>query len=165
MIYAMKCESWIKFGRSCNSVHARLREIRVANPHEVELIAQADWPDEEEELIHVHLTQQHHRGEWFNDGEEAREVIRLMLDQEGLSKWRALTAEKRKIKKPAQDFPRAHAGDSSLADALGDISTELMRCLIRAEHAAQQQFLETLKNQSALSADSYVITQESSAIH
>lgn len=102
MIYAIRAvgTEYIKFGKA-KSVGKRLAELETGCPHDLEILAVADWPDEQERAVHRYLQSQAHRREWFKDGEMAQEVISWMADQEnGMRKLLnaiGLTCERREI--------------------------------------------------------------------
>ena len=91
MIYAIEAvgSGFIKFGRA-KSVGKRLKELETACPHDLHIIAVADWPDGAETALHLHLRPMHERGEWFRDGPITREVLAWMLNgQAGLERLQA----------------------------------------------------------------------------
>ena len=79
MIYAIRAigTDYIKFGKA-NNVGKRLAGHQVSCPHDLEIVAIAEWPDEAEKTIHALLAKHHHRGEWFKDSERTNTVITLM---------------------------------------------------------------------------------------
>lgn len=92
MLYAIRVlgTKYLKFGKA-KSVGQRLKDLEVCNPHDLNIEAVANWPDEEERRIHLYLIAAHVRGEWFEDCERAAEVIRLFRDQKlGLERWQAI---------------------------------------------------------------------------
>jgi hypothetical protein len=89
VIYAIRAVDTgrIKFGRAA-SVGKRVRELEVGCPFDLEIVAVADWPDEEEKFIHKLLDKDYVRGEWFLEGQRSEELITLMLKgKEGLDTW------------------------------------------------------------------------------
>ncbi len=87
MIYAFRClgAPFIKFGRA-EDVGRRLSEIAIGCPHVLELAAYADWPDSIEPIVHLYLSESHHRGEWFSDSDKTATVIACMQNSvEGLT--------------------------------------------------------------------------------
>lgn len=93
MIYAIRAvgTQFIKFGRA-KSVGKRLTELECGSPHELEILAVADWPDEAEKAIHLYLMPILHRREWFLEGNLSQEVLLWMVNgQAGLERLRAET--------------------------------------------------------------------------
>ena len=91
MIYAIEAvgSGFIKFGRA-KSVGRRLKELECACPHDLHIVAVADWPDGAETALHLHLRPVHERGEWFKDSDLTREVLAWMLNgQAGLESLQA----------------------------------------------------------------------------
>lgn len=64
MIYAIRAvgTEYIKFGKA-RSVGKRLAELETGCPHDLEIIAVADWPDEQEKSVHLYLESLAHRRE------------------------------------------------------------------------------------------------------
>ena len=84
MIYAIQCRKWVKFGRTQNSVEARLRELQVGNPFPLKLLASAEWPKTAEPVIHAHLIPHHYQGEWFHNVAEVKQVVSWLKQDNGL---------------------------------------------------------------------------------
>jgi hypothetical protein len=95
MIYAIEAvgSGFIKFGRAA-SVGKRLRELDTGCPHELHILAVADWPSGSETAIHRLLSDQCQKLEWFKDCALAKDIITWMGEQDGLAK---LHAEVRKM--------------------------------------------------------------------
>lgn len=91
MIYAIHAvgTNYIKFGKAGN-VKRRLQTLQGANPHELRVICEADWPDDAEALIHKLLTGSKARGEWFGLDKLAVNILALMRDEDGLNRLSAL---------------------------------------------------------------------------
>lgn len=68
------------------SPNDRLRELQVACPLELAIIATADWPHEYEAKIHYHLRHSAIRGEWFEATFRSQQIVGLMAEPEGLRK-------------------------------------------------------------------------------
>lgn len=85
MIYAIQAvgTEFIKIGRA-NSVGKRLKELETGCPHELTIVAVANWPDGAEKAIHRLLAKFNARLEWFINTEETRQVIEWMLNPNGL---------------------------------------------------------------------------------
>lgn len=81
MIYAIEAigTGFIKFGKA-KSVGKRLTELECACPHELHILAVADWPDGAETAVHLYLQPEHQRGEWFKDSPLVREVMAWMVN-------------------------------------------------------------------------------------
>lgn len=84
MIYAIEAigSGFIKFGKA-KSVGRRLGELDTSCPHELTILAVADWPDwpdGAETAIHKYLEPMHAKGEWFKDSQITREVIAWMVN-------------------------------------------------------------------------------------
>lgn len=93
MIYAIRAVDtrYIKIGRAKNPTK-RLMELQVCNPHELKLIACAEWPDSEEPLIHMYLEVYCQRGEWFVRTPQVEKIINLLRDdQNGLTEWHRIS--------------------------------------------------------------------------
>ena len=82
MIYAVKAigTSFIKFGYTSKDPKYRLSELQIGSPFHLELVAVCRGDQKAETWIHWRLfrAKAHHRGEWFNDCEEARIIIEEM---------------------------------------------------------------------------------------
>ena len=80
MIYAIHAVGtpFIKFGRA-TSVGKRLKELETGSPHDLYIVAVADWPDGAEAAVHKYLEPQAERREWFRDGERTQQLINWML--------------------------------------------------------------------------------------
>lgn len=97
MIYAIEAvgTGFIKIGKA-GRVGKRLRELECACPHELAILAVADWPDGSEPAIHLYLRSEWERGEWFRDGPKIKEVLSWMVNgQAGLERLRAELPMKR----------------------------------------------------------------------
>lgn len=93
MIYAIHAvgTQFVKFGRAGNPIQ-RLAGLQTAVPYDLKMIACASWPDEEEPLIHIHLSESHVRGEWFKRDQTVEKIIGLLRDgQNGLSEWQRIS--------------------------------------------------------------------------
>lgn len=95
MIYAI--EAWgtgfIKFGKA-NSVSKRLKELEVGCPFQLHIVAAAPWPDGAETAIHSYLAPDIERGEWYQEGVRADEVLGWMNHKDssyGLERLRLAT--------------------------------------------------------------------------
>lgn len=80
MIYAIHAvgTQYIKFGRA-QSVGKRLKELETASPHDLHIVAVANWPDGAETAIHKHLQPHWEKGEWFRDSPDTQQVIAWMM--------------------------------------------------------------------------------------
>lgn len=113
MIYAIEAvgSGFIKFGRA-TSVGKRLKELDTGCPHELNILAVANWPDAMEGAIHRYLQDSLEKLEWFRDGPEAQRVLECMKDTTaGLAKLQyiclvALKAEKPLVVRPKVVKPR-----------------------------------------------------------
>ena len=171
MIYAIRCGKYIKFGKATD-VANRLAGLQTGNPYSLHLLAQADWPDEAEGLIHAYLKPLHHRGEWFKDLIQTRSIIALMGDKvEGWIRWRTMAVAGRLYKgwtppevagdrvslaraqEAEEASPRRLLRDPRWVDAA-------QRIAINAANA-QQRTINDLA--SAKSQDSSIIVQDMSA--
>ena len=81
MIYAIQAvgTEFIKYGVAM-SVGARLRNLRVASPHELVILATANWSNQAESRIHSLLRSEYVRGEWFRHRGLSLDIVRLMLE-------------------------------------------------------------------------------------
>lgn len=89
MIYAIEAvgTGFIKFGRA-TSVGKRLKELEVGCPHELHILAIAEWPDHTEPGIHRFLQASHERGEWFRASDDTALLIQCFNDREaGLTRF------------------------------------------------------------------------------
>ena len=101
MIYAIEAvgSGYIKFGRA-RSVGKRLKELECACPHDLHILAVADWPDGAETAVHLYLEPELQRGEWFKDSQLVREVISWMVNgQAGLELLRSETPKRAPIRR------------------------------------------------------------------
>jgi len=105
VIYAIRAVSteFIKFGRAAN-VGKRMETLSTGCPHELELVAVADWPDGQEKAVHLYLQDHCQRMEWFMDGIKAQEVIGWMRDRE--NGMRDLLRATRQLRKDWRDKPQ-----------------------------------------------------------
>jgi hypothetical protein len=87
-IHAVDTE-FVKFGKA-DKIKRRLINLQVSSPHELRVIAQADWPDSAEALIHALLRQSRVRGEWFRLDKPTIGILGLMREEAGLSKLEEL---------------------------------------------------------------------------
>jgi hypothetical protein len=93
VIYAIRVRNhgqhYIKFGRAKNVEH-RLSSLQGGSPYyRLRLMGAGNWPDAEERRIHSYLWTYRARGEWFKEGPATDHVIALLVDPDGLSKWRS----------------------------------------------------------------------------
>lgn len=96
MIYAIEAvgSGFIKFGRA-TSVGKRLKELECACPHDLHILAVADWQDGAETAIHRVLADHRHKGEWLKDCELVKRIIDWMNNKDaGLAR---LHSEVRKL--------------------------------------------------------------------
>lgn len=79
MIYAIKAvgTEYIKFGRA-SSVGRRLKELDTGCPHELEIVAVADWPNGAETAIHRLLESTFQKLEWFRGSAYSEKVVGWM---------------------------------------------------------------------------------------
>ena len=84
MIYAIRAAGtpYIKFGRA-SSVARRIREMETGCPHDLEVLASADWPDGIEKGIHAYLDDSWQRGEWYMDSDRTAQVIAWLKAPDG----------------------------------------------------------------------------------
>jgi hypothetical protein len=87
LIYAVKVkgQSFVKIGWTQDgSLRSRMQNIQLANPHEIELLANAPGKRPEELAIHIRLKRVglHHRGEWFRLEGETLVVLAEMREHE-----------------------------------------------------------------------------------
>ena len=99
MIYAIEAlgSGFVKFGYSGAGVNERLNTMQTGCPYELVVRAVAEWPSDTEFAIHLHLSEEHERGEWFRLGPKAQAVIEAM-NLGGLWAWQdhlAKTAPRR----------------------------------------------------------------------
>lgn len=118
MIYAIRAvgTEYIKFGKA-NIIRKRLAELECGSPHELELVAAADWPDTLEQIIHKHLKAHNHKGEWFRFCEDVEQVLGWMRSPvDGIIALGGLASEKqiREIQRPS--FPRTRTRGLSAAE-------------------------------------------------
>ena len=102
MIYAIEAvgTSFIKFGRAA-SVGKRLKELDTGCPHELHILAVADWPDGMESAVHRYLQASLEKLEWFRDGPEAQTVLECMKDQAaGLARLQYICLVAMRLEKP-----------------------------------------------------------------
>lgn len=94
MIYAIQAKGtkFVKFGVAKN-VGKRLMAHQVSCPHELVILAAADWPNWAEALIHNRLRLQCVRGEWFEYRGVAVRIVELMLAGEPIGALRALPSD------------------------------------------------------------------------
>lgn len=89
MIYAIRCEHFVKFGETGRQTSAqRIATMQTGNPFKLELLAEANWPSLEEQRIHRYLRAQRARGEWFAICERTNIVVIAM--HIGLDAWHKL---------------------------------------------------------------------------
>jgi hypothetical protein len=83
LIYAIRAvgTEFIKFGRASN-IGRRLKEMDTSCPHELEILAWADWPDSAENSVHRYLMPDGVKLEWFKDGERAKFVLECMKERD-----------------------------------------------------------------------------------
>lgn len=96
MIYAISAvgTEYIKFGRA-TSIGQRLRELDTGCPHELNVLATAQWQDGAERAIHRLLAGHRAKGEWFSDCDTARQIIEWMWrGEDGLKDLRAAMSSK-----------------------------------------------------------------------
>lgn len=89
MIYAIRAvgTNFVKFGKA-RDVVKRLSCHQISSPFDLRLVASAPWPDSEESMIHLYLSDCRERGEWFNSSSSVERVIGLLRDGElGLREW------------------------------------------------------------------------------
>jgi hypothetical protein len=82
MIYAIKAvgTEYVKIGVSLGGGPARIAAMQTGCPFELVLIAQAEWPHDDERRIHAHLKRLglHVRGEWFKREGDTVAIIEMM---------------------------------------------------------------------------------------
>ncbi len=81
MIYAIHAigTEYVKFGvTGKDDVMLRLGALQTGCPHELVLLACAQWIDSDERRIHRHLKQTRIRGEWYLLNDKAKHVIESM---------------------------------------------------------------------------------------
>lgn len=83
MIYAIQAlqTPYIKIGIARGS-KGRLTNLQVGCPYDLVLVAEADWHNKFERVIHDYLTRcnKHIRGEWFDYSGETKRIVGLMKD-------------------------------------------------------------------------------------
>lgn len=94
MIYAIHAvgTEYVKIGVSIWRKRSRLSELQCANPFELVIVAQADWPHYQERTIHRYLKLHglHVRGEWFrNEGHTEALIGMMRRGSLGLQEWRS----------------------------------------------------------------------------
>jgi hypothetical protein len=92
VIYAIRAlgTNLIKFGKA-KSPESRIAILQTGCPVDLALIAVADWPDSEDFKLHIFLSEDHARGEWFKDGNRAKKALDCMRDiKHGLERWHQL---------------------------------------------------------------------------
>ena len=89
MIYVIRIldQPLVKIGVARNPV-SRLRDLQVASPFELVLVATADWMDCAEADIHLKLRDYHVRGAWFRLAGKVEELVAMMqTGQPSLEEW------------------------------------------------------------------------------
>ncbi len=88
MLYAIRLgdDGPIKIGRAKNP-KSRIGGLQVACPYPLRLLAECDWHDSNELIIHHHLRHSYMRGEWFEPTEDVLAVVSYMRgdDFDGLA--------------------------------------------------------------------------------
>lgn len=106
MIYLIHADGtdYFKIGRSIGDGTNRLATLQTGCPHDLRLMAVADWPDSVEFRIHAFLTRRgkHVRGEWFKRCEHI-DALWDAMESGNLENWlsylsRVSTAPKRLAK-------------------------------------------------------------------
>lgn len=95
MIYAIGAvgTEFIKIGWT-KQIGKRLKELDTGCPHELEILATADWPSGAETALHRYLQEHNVKGEWFQFSEKTEQAIKWLMDANGLELLRqALQAE------------------------------------------------------------------------
>lgn len=64
LVYAMRCGAFVKIGYS-KHIRKRLTQIRSCNPRQAHLVGTVKGDVGDEHMLHLHLNQDHYRGEWF----------------------------------------------------------------------------------------------------
>ncbi len=79
MIYVIQAvgTDWVKVGIA-TSPKKRLAWLQTAIPLELVMLAVADWPDEDERVIHGLLWEHRIRGEWFKHCKTVDEIVERM---------------------------------------------------------------------------------------
>ena len=79
MLYVIRAvgTDWVKVGKA-NSPRRRLATLQTAIPIDLVLVATADWPDEDERVMHGILLAHHIRGEWFKHCHLVDEIVDRM---------------------------------------------------------------------------------------
>ena len=101
-IYFARCLDFVKIGFTSGDPEARVKNLGVANPHDVTLLFSMYGNVEFEARLHEQFSEHHHRGEWFVFAEpiqdfigKARREIALAAAEE-LRLARKLEAEQKK---------------------------------------------------------------------
>jgi hypothetical protein len=93
MIYAIRAVGtpFTKFG-TAKDAYKRLAYLQIGIPFKLLLMANADWPNKQEGVIHAYLADSLERGEWFKDSPNTRKVIDLLRDGEsGYREWQRIS--------------------------------------------------------------------------
>jgi hypothetical protein len=78
-VYFIGCQEFVKIGWA-TAMDTRLNVCQVNNPHPVQLLAFMRGGVEEEKVLHALFSPQHHRGEWFWNRGDIREMIDAIGD-------------------------------------------------------------------------------------
>jgi hypothetical protein len=115
-IYFARCNEYVKVGFSTDC-QARLSAISACSPYDVELVGLHEGTVADERRFHKLLAPYHHKREWFRWCSEVREIaasgLGLQQSHPRIELSHALEAARLKF-----------GGDSGLARALGDISSQ-----------------------------------------
>jgi len=79
MLYAIQVEDGgpVKIGKGRNP-RSRLMGLQVASPYKLRLLAECNWHDQNETILHDHLRESYIRGEWFEPSEEVMKIVAFM---------------------------------------------------------------------------------------
>jgi hypothetical protein len=173
MIYAIQVgdDGPVKIGRAKNPA-SRMYELQIASPFRLKLLAECNWHDQNEEILHHHLRESYIRGEWFEPSEDVLEVVSLMRgnDFEGLGKKIGLLSEMPRFDKKAyqREYMRTrranaeavHRDGRVLGDekpvepAQGEVAGQVARSSNRrgreAYNAYQREYMKALRKKRAL---------------
>ena len=78
MIYAIQAgDGPIKIGKS-RKVSSRLKELQVSSHLDLKLLAECNWHDQNEVILHEYLKDSYIRGEWFDPTEKVMLVVEFL---------------------------------------------------------------------------------------